>query len=309
MPESYVERERIKAPDAWEKRESGGVPYFEDSRAVYRLPDGSEYAWESRRHRKGRGPRSPEGQAARTADRGAKPRKRNPWLGGFAPHSISWWVAIVFTVGSALFTLGAAASLFGPFFGSEERSRMIADLSYFIGALLFTGGIYLQLLEALNSSDYIGLKRPYNPPSNFTWFAWQPRRLEFMAPFLLLIGSLFFNVETTLVILSSLGLAALPVAVGLTSFAGSLLFLLPSYLQMVEVCHRYLCFRPREISWWVTVLFVLGSVGFVVGSVFGFDVPGLSSPAESEITKIGFLQGSVFFLVGSYLMLPEMYSD
>ena len=309
MPEGNVEHERVRAPSDWEKRESGGANSFEDSRAVYRLPDGSEYVWESRRHRKGRGPRNPEGQAAKEADHAPESRKGHPWLGGFAPHRISWWVAMVFTVGSALFTLGAAASLFAPLFGGEESAKAVADFSYFTGALLFTGAIYLQVLEALNSSDYIGLKRPYNPPRSFTWFAWQPRRLEFMAPFLLLIGSLFFNVETTLVIFSTLGLAALPVAVGLTSLAGSVLFLVPSYLQMVEVCHRYLCFRPREISWWITVLFILGSAGFVVGSVFGFGIPGLSSPAESEITKIGFLQGSVFFLVGSYLMLPEMYSD
>lgn len=54
---------------------------------------------------------------------------------------------------------------------------------------------------------------------------------------------------------------------------------------------------------------VLGSVGFVVGSVFGFNVPGLSSLAESEVTKWGFLEGSIFFLIGSYLMLPEMFSE
>lgn len=300
-------RNRVHAPEEWEELESGGAGGFEDSRAVYRLPDGSEYHWESRRHRKGRGPRRASGQAAQT-DRSREAGKRNPWLGGFAPHRISWWVAVAFIVGSALFTLGATSSLLAPLFG-EEAAKVVADLSYFVGALLFTGGIYLQVLEGINSSDNIGLQRPYNTPREFRWFAWQPRRLGFMAPFLLLIGSLFFNVETTLVILSSLGLATLPVAIGLTSLAGSVLFLVPSYLQMIEVCHRYLCWRPREISWWVTVFFVLGSVGFVVGSVFGFNVPGLSSPAESEITKWGFLQGSVFFLAGSYLMLPEMFSE
>lgn len=309
MTEDYVEHDRVTAPEEWEKLDSGGVEGFEDSRAVYRLPDGSEYVWESRRHRKGRGLKEPSGRVAVLQDRSPEAGKSSPWLGGFAPHRISWWVSVVFIVGSALFTLGASASLFSQVFGGEEAAKVVADASYFVGALLFTGGIYLQLLEGINSSDYIGLKPPYRPPQEFRWFAWQPRRLEFMAPFLLLIGSLFFNVETTLVIVSALGLAALPVAIGLTSLAGSGLFLAPSYLQMIEVCHRYLCLRPREISWWVTAFFVLGSVGFVVGSVFGFDVPGLSSPAESVVTKIGFLQGSVFFLVGSYLMLPEMFSE
>lgn len=218
-------------------------------------------------------------------------------------------MAVVFTGGSALFTLGAAASLFPSLFGSESTGEIVADTSYFAGALLFTGGIYLQVLEGINSSDYIGFEPPYKPSQNFRWFAWQPRRLEFMASFLLLIGSVLFNVETTLVLLSTFGLATLPVTIGLTSIGGSVLFLVPSYLQTIEVCHRYLCAEPREISWWVTVLFVVGSVGFVVGSVFGFDVPGLSSPEESTITAISFLVGSVFFLLGSYLLLPEMFSE
>lgn len=308
MPEEHAPSHRVKAPENWKEVEAGGAAGFEDSRAVYRLPDGSEYVWESRRHRKGLGLRTHSGASARLQDRAPEAGKGNPWLGGFAPHRIAWWVAVIFIAGSALFTLGAAASLLSGLLG-ETAGEAVADAAYFTGALLFTSGIYLQVLEAINSSDYIGLKPPYDTPRQFRWFAWQPRRLEFMAPFLLLIGSLLFNVETTLVLVSALGSVALPVAIGATSLTGSVLFLLPSYLQMIEVCHRYLCFRPREISWWVTVTFVVGSVGFVVGSVFGFDVPGLSSPAESEITKWGFLQGSVFFLVGSYLMLPEMFSE
>lgn len=302
-------RDRITAPKEWEKLDSGGAAGFEDSRAVYRLPDGSEYVWEARRHRKGRGPKDARGQASQEGHRAPESSKRHPWLGGFAPHRLSWWVAVTFILGSALFTLGATASLFTTLFGGEETATIVADVSYFVGALLFTGGVYLQLLESINESDNIGFKTRRESGEGFRLFAWQPRRLAFMAPFLLLIGSLLWNVETTLVVLSALGLLGLPLAIGLTSLAGSALFLVPSYLQMIEVCHRYLCWRPREISWWVTVFFVLGSVGFLVGSIFGFDVPGLSSPAESEITKWGFLLGSVFFLIGSYLMLPEMFSE
>ncbi len=312
MTRDKAPRGGISAPREWEKVESEGAEPFEDSRAIYRLPDGSEYVWESRRHRKGRGLRTRSGRAARLQERAPEAGKSSPWLGGFSPHRLSWWVAVVFIVGSALFTLGAAASLFTRVFGGEDPASMVADVSYFAGALLFTGGIYLQLLEALNCSDYIGLKSPYGTIQrfrSFRWFAWQPRRLAFMAPFLLLIGSLIFNVETSLAILSTLGLATLPLAIGLTSLSGSALFLVPSYLQMIEVCHSYLPWRPREISWWITGFFVVGSAGFVVGSIFGFDVPGVTSPAESEVTKWGFLQGSVFFLAGSYLMLPEMYSD
>lgn len=309
MARDQASRDRITAPAEWRKVVSGGVDRFEDSHCTYRLPDGSEYHWESRRHRKGRGPRQPSTRVAGLKDRAEESAKENPWLGGFAPHRISWWVAVVFIMGSALFTLGATASLFLSLFGGKEASELTADLSYFTGALLFTGGVYLQLLEGINSSDYIGFEPPYTPTQQFRWIAWQPWRLEFTAPFLLLIGAFSFNVETTLAVLSAIGLVTLPVAIGLASIVGSVLFLGPCYLQMIEVCHHYLCFRRREVSWWVTAFYVAGSAGFVLGSVFGFDVPGLSSPVESEVTKWSYMQGSVFFLVGSYLLLPEMFSE
>lgn len=311
MAERHIKRGRLYVPESWEQTESRGAGPFEDSRSSYRLPDGSEYAWESRRHRKGRGPRKSTGKAEieGAAERAAEAAQRGRWI-VWAPHRLSWWVAIIFTVGSALFTLGAVASLFPALFGGEEAGVITAEVSYWSGALLFTVSIYMQVLEGLNSSDYIGTGPGRRSRSRgFRLFGWQPRRLEFVAPFLLLIGSLLFNVETTLALAESLGWAALPLLVGITSLTGSVLFLLPSYLQMVEVCHRYLCYRPREISWWVTVFFILGSVGFVVGSVSGFQLPGLSSPEEAMITNVGFLQGSVFFLAGSYLMLPELASE
>jgi hypothetical protein len=302
-------RDRVSAPEEWEKVDSGAAGNFEDSHATYRLPDGSEYLWESRRHRKGRGLKTRSGDSASLQHRAPEAGKRNPWLGGFAPHRLAWWIAVVFILGSALFTLGAVASLFPSLLGGKDAAKLTADLSYLTGATLFTGGVYLQLLEAINSSDYVGMKPPYYTPRQFRWFAWQPRRLEFMAPFLLLFGALSFNVETALAVLSDLGVMVLPMAITLSSIVGAVFFLGPSYMQMIEVCHRYLCFRPREVSWWVTFFYTVGSAGFVVGAFFGFEVPGLSSPVESGITNWSYMQGSVFFLAGSYLLLPEMYSD
>lgn len=306
MTRSRQRRDGAIAPTDWERVESGGAEPFEDSRAVYRLPDGSDYVWEARRHRKGRGPQKATGQAAKAAERAPEAGSENPWLRLYAPHRLAWWVAVNFIVGSALFTLGASGALFSEFFAGE--GSLAANVSYFTGALLFTVGIYLQLLEGLNSGDYIGLKRPYNP-RGFTWFAWRPRRLEFIAPFILLVGSLLFNVETSLALGSTFGWFSLPTLIGLVSFTGAVGFVVSTYLQLVEVCHSYLGFRPREISWWVAVLNLVGSVGFLVGATFGFDVPGLSSPQESLVTQIGFLTGSALFLAGSYLLLPEMFSD
>ncbi len=88
-----------------------------------------------------------------------------------------------------------------------------------------------------------------------------------------------------------------------------MLFVAGTYMQLVEVCHKYLCWKPHEISWRVASLSFLGCVGYLVGSAIGLDVSGLFSASEPLIVKLSFLQESVFFAVLRYLMLPEMFSE
>lgn len=70
---------------------------------------------------------------------------------------------------------------------------------------------------------------------------------------------------------------------------------------------------PDRLAWWVAVLFVIGSVGFIVGSLPGFGTGDGFPTAEQEsgalIVKIGFLLGGLAFTVGSYLMLPEFFEE
>ena len=298
------ERSYVNVPNDWELVESDGVGPFE-TRMVYRLPDGSEYVWESRRNRKGRGAKEASNQATEAATFTQESRKENPWLELWAPHRISWWVAVLFFAGSALFILGAVAALFP----EVVRGSIFVSAFYFVGVLVFTIGVYVQLLETINQKSYIGTNPQDEPTKRFDWFAWQPGRLSFLEAFVLLIGSVLFNIETTLALAERLSWIEITYLIGLTSLTGSVLFVAGTYVQLVEVCHEYLCWRPHEISWWVAVLSFLGCVGYLVGSAIGLDVPGLVSPSEPLLVKLSFLQGSVFFAVASYLMLPEMFSE
>ncbi|MDP8939183.1 MAG: hypothetical protein M3N10_02620, partial [Actinomycetota bacterium] len=166
------------------------------TRVVYRKPDGTERVWTSRRHRKGRGPRSRSDEAASYRD--------SPWLGVWAPGSVSWWVAVGFMVGSALFVLGTSSSLWFSAFMNEEIATQIADWSYFIGTTVFTGAMYLQILEAINADPHPSRAR-HRSDEDFRWFAWQPKRLSYMEAFILFIGSILFNVETGLVLIGVSG--------------------------------------------------------------------------------------------------------
>jgi hypothetical protein len=62
----------------------------------------------------------------------------------------------------------------------------------------------------------------------------------------------------------------------------------------------------------VAVLFILGALGFIVGALPGLHAPGLPTAEQGHgatIVKLGFLAGGGAFLLGSYLMLPELFTQ
>lgn len=234
---------------------------------------------------------------------------KSPWMRFWAPHRLAWWVAVTFMVGSLFFVLGAAGSLVPGFFGGQHPMTIFAEACYFIGALLYTASIYAQLLESINVDSRVEPSRDSHPPRRFRWFALELTRLEFLTPFVLLIGSVVFNYETTFALGSTVDL--LPkLGVWETSLLGALLFLAAGFLQFIEAGHGYVSFAPRDVSWWVGVSFIAGSLGFIVGALPGLGTPGLPSAEHGSgplIVKVGFLLGGIAFLVGSYLMLPELF--
>jgi hypothetical protein len=100
--------------------------------------------------------------------------------------------------------------------------------------------------------------------------------------------------------------------VWVSSLIGAIFFLLASVLQFIEAGHRYLSVDVRDVSWWIGVLFILGSIGFILGAMPGLATPGLPSAEHVDrklIIKSCFLAGGLAYLVGSYLMLPELFVD
>lgn len=294
----HLSRTHVDFPKDWEILDTSGAWNF-ITRVVYRKPDSTEHVWTSRRHRKGRGTRSREGAGS---------YRDSPWLGVWAPGNVSWWVAVGFVLGSVLFALGASSSLWFAALTGEEIATLIADWSYFIGATIFTVATYLQILETINADPHPGRAR-HRSDENFRWFAWQPKRLSYLEGLGFFSGSILFNIETGLVVLGITGGQGISWVLSVPSLLGAILFLAGGYLQVVEACHSYLCFRLRSISWWSATLNFLGCLGFLVGAVVSLGVPGLSIPSDPTIVKVAYLQGSVFFMVGSYLMFPEMFSE
>ena len=89
---------------------------------------------------------------------------------------------------------------------------------------------------------------------------------------------------------------------------GSVCFLVSSYVAFAEVSCGAFSFAPRSISWWIAVINLLGSVAFQVSALYSIATP--SPSAASVFAAISWTAaGAICFLLGAYLMIPEMFDE
>jgi len=88
--------------------------------------------------------------------------------------------------------------------------------------------------------------------------------------------------------------------------SGSLCFLGASYLAYAEVCRRWMAWQPRNISWWVVVINLLGSVAFGVSAVASVVVVQTGELWSASAANLWTFVGAICFFAGAFLLLPEM---
>ena len=237
--------------------------------------DGVVVRWESRRHRK----HLRDGAAAGST-----------W---WAPTARGWWIAVLFAVGSLLFALGSV-----PGYVAAVGTRW-DTLTYFVGSLFFTSAAFLTYREAVDAAPAA------QNPRRRRVFVYQPRRIDWWATAVQLVGTLYFNVSTGVAVKTNLSAEAAHQHVWRPDAIGSMCFLVASALAWVEVCHGWSAWRPRSWSWWITLLNLLGSVAFGVSAVAGYISPVTGDVRNAERANLGTLVGAVCFFVGALLLLPE----
>ncbi len=243
----------------------------------YERPDGLVARWESRRHRKQARPSA--GSAEHT------------W---WAPHARGWWIAMLFMVGSALFALGAVPGYAG-MVGTKADS-----VTFFVGSVFFTSAGFLQYRESVDAGGAGG--RPHG------WgkvFVYRPRQIDWWASAIQLVGTLYFNVSTGNAMRIDLTAQAAQQHVWRPDAVGSICFLVASGLAWFEVCHGWVAWSPTSLSWWITVLNLVGSIAFGVSAVAAFIVPSTGQLWNAELSNLGTFVGALCFLVGAFLLLPE----
>jgi hypothetical protein len=271
---------------------------------TWRLPDGSHLVACSRRHRKGLRPH-------RVIDAAAVARPIAAHLHAFghfwAPGRLAWWVAVLFMIGSSCFTVGGFAVAWPDHAPMALRDEGVLGRLFAIGAVFFTSAAFLQWLEALNG-DVADAFEPGSRPS-WRWIGWCPRNLGYLASTVQLVGTVMFNFNTLDATIADLDWVADDLLVWTPNMIGCACFLVASYLAYAEVSHAGGSVAPRSVSWWITVVNLAGSVAFQASAVYSFMGPGMQNAGDVFWANFLTAVGGLCFLVGAYLMIPELFDE
>jgi hypothetical protein len=238
-----------------------------------------------------------DGTLARWQSRLARKRARHPdestW---WAPGALGWWIAVLFAIGSACFAVAAVPSL-ATAVGAETD-----NLIYFVGSIFFTTAGLLLYAEVVGVHD-VGIGGFGARCRRLLTF--QPHRIDWLAAVIQSVGTVFFNVSTGHAFFGSFDSAtSANHAIWRPDVLGSICFLVSSYLSYAEVCHGVARWQPTNLSWWITIGNLLGSVAFGVSAVASRFVTAdeLRNPTW---TTLGTFIGGLCFLGASILLLPE----
>jgi hypothetical protein len=204
-------------------------------------------------------------------------------------------MAVLFVLGSFCFAAGAIASQWA------ASSRTGIGVVFFVGSLFFTSATYLQYSETVNVDHSLGQRRR----SRWRPASWEPRRIDWLAASIQLIGTVFFNVSTFTALNHSLTTHQANVRVWAPDALGSVAFLLSSELAFAEVCHRWVCLRWGSLSWKIVALNLLGSIAFGVSAVASLTEPSSGLAVSARIANAGTALGGICFLLGAVLLMPE----
>ena len=281
---AVTERGYIHFSDEWEHIESHHVGPFV-TRIVHRRPDGSTDVRTSRRHRKEFGPEVAE--------------KERPKLLLWRPRSLNWWISVLFMIGSLHFIIGSLLTLAGATYS------YLIDLIFFSGSLFFTCAGYSQYNQTINAPEALDSSGDPLKSRKRRLFAWQPHRIDFWATFPQFLGTLAFNV-TTFTAFLSVGWLGYDILVWSPDFVGSVLFLTAGFAAILEYCHHFWCWQPKDLTWWIVMISFVGCIAFMISAFMAFVRPDPIFDNLATWATIFTLIGAVCFFVGSYLMWPEM---
>jgi len=210
------------------------------------------------------------------------------------PDRAAWWMALLFSLGSAMFLVPALAAL-------ASSARWI-PIIFFSGSIFFTSAALVQLVTAAELPHRFqarARRRPLRPR------AWLPATVDWLAAAIQFAGTVMFNIST---------FAAMPIALTAhqanvpkwaPNVLGSGCFLISSALAFATWEHRWLSWRPRDLDWWIPALNLLGSLAFGVSAIASFVSPATGLAVRGDLANLGPALGALGFLIAAVLLVPQ----
>ncbi len=212
----------------------------------------------------------------------------------WAPRRASWWIGVLFAVGSTCF-------LAGPFPGFVELVGSAVDgMVFFVGSIFFTSAATLQWLETINADP-----GPVAQGRRLRIVTFEPHRIDWWVCGVLLVGTLFFNATTFRALQSGLDANSYDKLVWRPDALGCVCFLISGYLAYAEVCGGAFWTRQRGLEWKIGAWNLVGCVAFGIAAIASFWVPTEGSVVNLAADNFFTAFGGLCFLVGAVLLLPE----
>ncbi len=267
-----------KTPPGWSAVDRRSVGPF-TTHVTYRRDDGGTTEWHSRTHRKGASLLSRSGASGRRTER-----------------RVSWWIGVLFAVGSACFAVG-------PFPGFVGLVGAAADAAvFFAGSICFTAAAGLQYLEAINAD-----RGPAGTGARkrLRVLSFEPRRIDWWATTVQLAGTLFFNLSTYDALQTGLSTAAENRLIWSPDVFGCACFLIASALGWAEVRDPGTSRHRRQPEGWIATVNLAGSVAFALSAVASYIVPDTGDVLDLAAANFTTVLGALCFLAGALLLLLE----
>ena len=189
----------------------------------------------------------------------------------WAPRRLTWWVGVLFAIGSLCFFVG-------PFPGFVNLVGSSADgVVFFVGSIFFPSSALLQL---------IGSER-----STADWWA----------SLIQLVGTVYFNVDTFRAMQQSFDTADVNRVVWRPEALGSICFLISGVIAYRAVRHLRGTHDYR-----IAVVNLAGCVLFGISTTGGYVLPSTGDALNLLAANAGTALGALCFLIGALMLLPEV---
>jgi hypothetical protein len=205
----------------------------------------------------------------------------------WAPRRASWWIGVLFSIGSLCFFVG-------PLPGFVQLVGSAADGTvFFVGSLFFTSAALLQHLQAANADR--GQRR-------FRLITFEPRRTDWWATLIQLVGTVYFNIDTYRAMAHSFDTSQVDRLVWAPEALGSICFLISGLLAYREVRGGRVVKRTRE--WRIAIVNLAGCVLFGLSTIASYVVPATGDVLALAAANVATSLGALCFLIGAVMLLP-----